>query len=204
MKKIYISIFLLVSMVGMVKAQSVYQPYSYQFYQKFNPDLYSTQTREHTALKPYFADDTLLKRRYDSLMNYGNDGKQHTWLYKKLFNEHLIDVKGNNATFYADFLPDFSIGRDFAGKLTTSTTSYGFQLGGTAGSKFSYNVSGYINSAVTPEYISTYINQVGIIPGQAYAKTYGPNGYDWQYITATVSYTPNKYLNITAGRDKTF
>jgi hypothetical protein len=137
-------------------------------------------------------------------MNYGNDGKPHGWGYRKLFNEHLIDIKGPGATFYADLLPDFGIGRDVSGKLNTSTTSLGAQIGGTIGSKFYYNVSGYQSSAVVPEYLSTYINQTGIVPGQAYARTYSTYGYDWSYITALVSYTPIKYLNITAGRDKTF
>jgi hypothetical protein len=193
-----------VAFVNTALAQSEYQPYSYQFYQKLNTDIYSTKTREHTSLKPLFADDSLLKHHYDSLMNYGADGKQHSLLYRKLFNEHLIDYKSPGSTFYADLLPDFTIGRDFYGKLTTSTTSLGLQLGGTIGSKFYYNVSGYQNSAILPDYLSTYINQVGVVPGQAYAKTYRDNGYDWSYLTATVSYTPVKYLNITAGRDKTF
>lgn len=185
-------------------AQTEYQPYSYQFYQKLNSDFYSTGTREHTSLKPYFLGDSTLKKHYDSLMNYGLDGKPHSLLYRKLFTEHQIDYKSANATFYADLLPDFDIGRNFSNKLTTSTTSLGLQLGGTIGDKLSYNVTGYESSAVLPEYLSTYINQVGIVPGMAYAKTYKTNGYDWSYITATVSYTPIKYLNISAGRDKTF
>jgi hypothetical protein len=189
---------------GSAFSQTEYQPYSYQFYQKLTPDLYSTSTREHTSLLPSFLDDSLLKPHYDSLMNFGADGKQHSLLYRKLFNEHLIDYKGTGSTFYADLLPDFTIGRNFSEKLTTSMTSLGLQLGGTFGSKFYYNVTGYESSAVLPEYLSTYINQVGIIPGMAYAKTYKPSGYDWSYITAVVSYTPIKYLNISAGRDKTF
>ena len=52
-------------------AQVEYQPYSYQFYQKLNPVFYSTKSNEHTALKPSFMDDSLLKPRYDSMMNYG-------------------------------------------------------------------------------------------------------------------------------------
>jgi hypothetical protein len=204
MKKIFITILLLFSIIGIAHSQNEYQPYSYQFYQKFNDDLYSTSSGLHTSMKPFFVDDSLLKHHYDSLMNFGNDGKQHSWGHRKLFNEHLIDVKGNNATFYADLLPDFGIGRDVSGKLNTSTTSLGAQIGGTIGNKFYYNVSGYQSSAVLPEYLSTYVNQVGIIPGQAYARTYAANGYDWSYITALVSYTPIKFLNITAGRDKTF
>ena len=107
---------------GAAFAQSEYQPYSYQFYQKLNSDLYSTKTSEHTSIKPFFEQDSLLKPHYDSLMNYGSDGKQHSLLYRKLFKEHLIDYKSSGSTFYADLLPDFTIGRDFSGKLTTSTT----------------------------------------------------------------------------------
>lgn len=192
------------SIIGMVRAQSVYQPYSYQFYQKLNEDVYSTSSRQHSSLKPFFADDSLLKHHYDSLMNLGNDGKPHSWGYRKLFNEHLIDVKSPGSTFYADLLPDIGIGRDFSGHLNTNSLSVGAQIGGTVGNKFSYNVSGYQGNSVMPEYISTYINQVGIVPGQAYARTYSTYGYDWSYLTAVVSYTPVKYLNISAGRDKTF
>lgn len=184
-------------------AQTDYQPYSYQFYQKLNSDLYSINTNEHTSLKPLFI-DSALKHHYDSLMNYGADGKQHSWGYRKLFNEHLIDVKNQGSTFYADLLPDFTIGNDFSNSKTTSLTSLGFQAGGTVGTKLYYNVSGYASSEVFPDYLNTYINQVGIIPGQAYDRTLGQNVSQWDYITAVVSYTPNKFLNITAGRDKTF
>jgi len=184
-------------------AQSQYQPYSYDFYQKLNSDLYSTKTREHTSIKPLII-DSALRSHYDSLMNYGADGRQHSWLYNKVFNEHLIDYKGPNSAFYGDLLPDVGVGRDLSGKLNTYTSAIGLQLGGSISDKFQYNISGYLNNAVMPEYLSTYIQQVGIVPGQAYAKTYGNDGYAWSYITAVVSYTPSKYLNISAGRDKTF
>ena len=204
MKKIFSTVLLLFSIIGLARSQSVYQPYSYQFYQKLDDGLYSTSTREHTSLKPFFVDDSLLKQKYDSLMNYGSDGKPHSWGYRKLFDEHLIDEKSAGSTFYADILPDFTIGNDFAGNKNTNLTSLGFQLGGTVGSKFYYNVSGYDNQAVVPEYLNTYINQVGIVPGQAYDQNLGQNTPQWAYLAAVASYTPIKYLNISAGRDKTF
>ncbi len=200
MKKIFSIILLLFSIIGIASAQSEYQPYSYQFYQKLNADLYSTQTREHTAIKSLII-DSLLRHRYDSLMNYGTNNSQNGWNF---FSSHLIDVKSPKSTFYLDVLPDLGIGRDFSGKLTTNATSVGLQVGGTFGDKLYYNISGYQNSAIFPQYLSTYINQVGIVPGQAYARTYQNNGYDWSYLTAVLSYTPVKFLNISAGRDKTF
>ena len=151
MKKVFISIVLSLSIISVARAQVQYQPYSYQFYQKLNTDAYSTGTREHTAMKPYFMDDTLLKQRYDSLMNFGNDGMQHGFGYQKLFNEHLVDTKSQNSAFYFDLLPDVGIGRDVSGNLNTNITSIGAQFGGTVSNKFYYYVSGYYNSQILPE-----------------------------------------------------
>ncbi len=137
-------------------------------------------------------------------MNYGS-GKSHSGLYNKLFNEHLIDIRSPNSTFYADLLPDFTMGKNFSGgKENTSLVSYGAQIGGTVGNKLYYNAAWYGNQGNFPEYESTYINQTGMIPGQDHAKIYGYNNYDWQYFTAVVSYSPVKFINFTAGKDKTF
>ena len=203
MKKLLGVLIAITTITGVATAQSVYQPYSYQFYQKFDSDIYSTKTREHTSTKPFFADDSILKKHFDTLMNYGADNKQRSWGYRKLFNEHLIDIKNPGNTFYADFMPDLTIGRDFANSKNLYSTTYAFQAGGTISKKFSYNVSGFINQAVFPSYLQAYISQVGVIPGQAVDHN-GGNVDNWSYITAVASYTPVKYLNITAGRDKTF
>ncbi|WEK18974.1 MAG: gliding motility protein RemB [Candidatus Pedobacter colombiensis] len=184
-----------------VFGQAEYQPYSYQFHQKLNRVLYSTKTREHTSLKPFLM-DSLLKFTTDSILNFGSETRASGWGYRKLFNEHLIDIKSKNSTFYTDLLPDLSIGRDLSGSKTTSLTSVGLQIGGTVGDQFFYAVSGYVNRGVFPNYLDTYINQVGIIPGEAAA--HGEGAYNWSFIRAVVSYTPLKYLNISAGRDKMF
>jgi hypothetical protein len=203
MKKIFTCIILSFSAVLVTKAQS-YQPYSYQFYQKLNSELYNTNTRIHTAIKPMFI-DSALQHVYDSVMNYGADSKTHGFAYRKLFNEHLVDVKSQNGTFYADFLPDMTVGKDFGTKdRTVFLTTYGLQIGGSVGDKFAYNVGGYLSWGKFPSYQGYYINQTGIIPGQAYNKWEGSGTKQWAYITANVSYTPVKYLNISAGRDKTF
>lgn len=203
MKKLFSSAILLLSFVSIACAQSEYQSYSYQFYQKLDQGIYSTKTREHSSLKPFLIQDTLLKKYSDSLLNYGVDNKQHSWGYRKLFNEHLVEIKNPNSTLYADFLPDFNVGRDFSNSKNTYLTTYGFQAGGTVGTQFYFNVSGYVNQAVFPSFLQTYINQVGVIPGQAIDHNTG-NTYNWSYLTATASYTPVKYLNISIGRDKTF
>jgi hypothetical protein len=206
MKKIIYVLLLFILYTGVAKAQSQYLPYSYQFYQKFNEDVYSTKTRVHSSLKPFFADDSLLQRRYNELMNLGVDTTvRHGWVHRKLFNEHLIEVNNKDYTFYADFIGDYSVGRDFSGNKTTWTNNRGYQIGGTIGKNFYFYSRGFENQAVFPQYMSTYIAQVGIVPGQAYDRSYGKKSYtDWSDVTALVSYTPVKYLNVTLGHDKNF
>jgi len=204
MKKLFTPILLLVLFSAAASAQSEYQPYSYQFYQKLNPDIYNTQSRAHTSLKPFFIDDSLVKQHYDALMGLGVDSGKHSWAHRKLFNEHLFDVREKDYTFFADYLPDLMIGKDFSGSKNTWLNTRGYQAGGTIGGKFYFYTSGFENQAVYPEYLNTYINQVGQVPGQGYDRSSGKNIKDWSYVTALISYTPVKYLNITLGQDKTF
>lgn len=185
-------------------AQTPYQPYSFHFYQKMDKVLYSTETRLHTSIRPFII-DSVLKPRYDSLMQVGVTDR-HTWLGRKLFNEHLIDVKKDDYTFYADFIPDFIIGRSFNEKRNPWVNTRGFQAGVTIGDKFTFYTSAYENQALFPDYVTDYIDKNKVIPGQ-FGKLYDQRtgrDQDWAYVTANVSYTPIKYLNVTLGYDKNF
>ena len=184
------------------KAQATYQPYSYQFYQKFNKVQYSWETKQHTAVKPIIIDSIMLPL-YDSLMNVGVR-ERSSWFGRKLWNEHLIDVQEEDFTFYADFIPDFQIGRDFAGQgKTTWLNTRGFQAGGSIKDKFFFYTSGYENQGVFPEYINDYITENRVVPGQMYGKL-GSDEQDWTYVSALVSYFPAKNLNFSLAYDKNF
>ncbi len=208
-KKVLCAVIVLLIKIN-TQAQSVYLPYAYQFYQKLDSGVYSNQSRFHSSIKPFLVDDPLISNQYQSLMNAGVDsvGKR-SWVHRKLFNEHLLDVKNKDFTAYVDYLPDVTVGRDFSGKKTTWLNTRGYQIGGTIGTKFSFYTSGYENQAVFPDYVNKYINRtssssVFIVPGQSYDRSYGKRTSDWSYVTALLSYTPAKYLNIALGQDKTF
>jgi hypothetical protein len=184
-------------------AQSVYLPYSYQFDQKFNADIYSVKNSFHTALKPYLI-DSILSPRYNRLMQLGVDSSYKSWILRKLFNEHLFDIKTKEYTFYGDYLPDLQIGRELKDQKTTFLNTRGYQFGGTVGDKFSFYTSGYENQGQFANYYSNLVNVIHFIPGQAYDRNYIKKTEDWSYATAIVSYTPIKQLNVTLGADKTF
>lgn len=179
-------------------------PYSYQFYQKLNKQVYDVNTKMHSSIKGYYADDTLIYARYQELMRLGVDSNvQHKWLRRKLTDEHLVNFKGEDYTVYADFLPDFQIGREFEEGKTVWKNTRGYQIGGTIGDKFSFYTNGFENQAVFPNYINDFIATNKVVPSEMSGKL-GGRVKDWAYVTALLSYTPNKHLNLALGYDKNF
>lgn len=180
-------------------------PYSHYQYQRLNPTLYSKNTRLHTAIKPVLAEDSLIKKQLDSLLVKGTERTYQTWLGRKLFNEHLVEVNQENFNVYFDFLPDWQIGRDKEHGITTWLNTRGYQVGGSIGKTFSFYTSGFENQARFSNYLTRYINNKGIIPGIVNDKVGGAKTTkDWAYATALLNFTPSKHFSFTLGHDKNF
>ena len=185
-------------------AQSQTSSYSYYEYQQLNNILYNLKTRYHTSIKPISLNDTLVYKALDSLSNRFIDTTKKSWVYRKLHNEHLIQIEKKDFNVYIDFLPDFQVGSDI-NKRTTWLNTRGYQIQGNIGTKFRFYTSGYENQSVFPEYLTQYIKSNKIIPGFVNDK-FGPsrNTKDWAYASAIINYTANKYFSFTLGQDKNF
>jgi len=185
-------------------AQIKSQPYSYHFYQKMNDAVYSTETRMHTAAKPFVIKDSLLLAKFDSIQS-NKPVSSSNWFMRKIFNEHLVQVEKEDYTFYADFLPDLYIGKDMLGdKRRTWMNSRGFQVGLNVGNKFTFNTSAFESQAVFPKYLDDYIVANKVVPGQANSKFKSNNKMDWMYATASMTYDAHKYIQATLAYDKNF
>lgn len=180
-------------------------PYSYQFYQKLNQSIYNVNSKVHSSIRGFYSDDTTLVNGYTILMNAGVDSlTKRSWARRKLMEEHLLNFDDDDYNVYIDFLPDLQIGRDFKDKKTTWLNTRGFQIGGNVGSKFSFYASAYENQAVFSNYYNTFVEKNLVVPGQAQGNKINSGKSDYNYATALISYTPNKHLNLTLGRDKNF
>jgi hypothetical protein len=208
MKKILLAFTLLfVVLTGYAQEQTPNQviPYSYQFYQKFNKSVYDQNSKFHSSIKGFYSDDTTLVRRYAELMNMGVDSLNHrSWVRRKLTQEHLLQWSGDDYNVYADFLPDLMIGRDVRDKKNTWLNTRGFQFGGNVGKEFSFYTSGYENQGVFSNYYTSFIDKNLVVPGQAGGDKLDRTTKDYAYVTALISYTPNKHLNLALGYDKNF
>lgn len=179
-------------------------PQDFQFYQKLNKSVYNQGQKFHSAIRGFYADDVKLKLRYDSLMSVGVDTlNRGTWAERKLFKEHLLEFNADDYFIYADYLPDLLIGREFEEGKTTWLNTRGFQVGGNIGQQFSFYLNGFENQGKFAKYYNDFVVQNQVVPGQGYGKL-GTETQDWAYVTALLSYTPNKYLNLALGYDKNF
>lgn len=178
------------------------QPYSYQYYQKFNDVLYSPETRLHTASKPFLFRGELLEKK-DSLANlYPVDSKN--WFMRKIFNEHLVQVEKEDHTFYLDFIPDLVIGKELiaSDKRSTSLNTRGIEIGLTIKDKFIFKSSFYENQAVFANYLDDYISATGIVPGESSSKNPTNKTKDWMYASASMTYDFSPYFQATLAYDK--
>lgn len=186
-------------------AQTPEMSYSFDFTQKLAPTLYSPNTGYHTSTKPFVFTDSLLKAKTDSVLTYGVKQNRKGWVFRKLFDEHLINVNTDQYSLYIDYLPDLVTGRDFNSKTTTWVNTRGIQAGLTIGKKFSFYTNFFENQARFAPYIRDFIGQYKVVPGQS-IKDYlqEQKVIDYSYSSAVMSYTPIKELNISVAYDKNF
>ena len=187
--------------------QLIYQPYTYQFYQKLNTSLYSINTNEHTSMKPYFiSDSSAIKKQYDSLLFVKTDYSHKNWLKRTFLPKHQIDVKTNDYNIFFDFLWDVEKGNDYLGKSSTILNSRGFQFGATVGKNFYIYTSLYENQGKFPNYINDYINAKRLVPSEYPVNVlpYSNGSTDWSRVTSIIGYKPAKNILLTLGQDKIF
>lgn len=186
--------------------QSELLPLGQDLNRKLGKEIYfNNSKRSHSALMPYIVNDidsvtkdSLLKK----IMPEGKNWQGNNWLFRKIFQQHLVEVNDPEYSFYLDFLPDMQIGKQ--NNKTTWLNTRGVEIGGKVGSKFSFTSYFYENQAKFAGYLTDYINKNQIVPGQGFIKLFGNGGFDFAYSGGTLSYTPVKYVNFQLGYDKNF
>lgn len=156
-------------------------------------ELYLDSTNHHTALKTILHEDT-------SAIYKEIEGPKRSLFHRKLFKEHLLEFREPDFNVFIDFLPDFQIGRSNKNKTLWLNTR-GARVQANIGTKFYFETSFFENQSVFPAYLDSFVSKRRVIPGQGAIKYSDQIGksYDYAYVNALLSYTPNKYLNFTMG-----
>lgn len=164
--------------------------------------IYSSEDKSlHTSHQPLIISHTLR----DSLLEKfipTSEWQEKNWVFRKLFTEHLVEIKSDDYEVNFDFLPDMWIGKQDGRTIWNNTREV--SVDGRIGSKFTFNATISENQGKYATYYNDYIRRNKIVPGQGHAKLYDEDGFDYSNSTANLSYTPSKYINIQVGYGKNF
>src|SRR6188508_3089304 len=104
-------LFLLFS--GGVQAQHYYLPLNNEFMTRFDSSLYKVGVPFHTSIKPYISDEVEAVTPIDTLEAFKmKDTKfMNSLVGRKLFRQHLVQVKEDDYFLYGDFDIEFNGGQ---------------------------------------------------------------------------------------------
>lgn len=186
-------------------------PFSHQVYSRFDKSLNIVGANSHTAVKPFLYDNVSkyydLKAVQDSLKIPGR-----SWLERKFFNEHMLQVEGDSYWFTVDPAADLQLGKDLDAnfKSTFNNTRAVFIQGG-LGKTFAFSASVFESQGRFAQYYNEYIETLkafgpdpAIVPGRGIAKRFKTNAYDYPMAEGYLSYSPATFLNVQFGHGKQF
>lgn len=162
-------------------------------------DAYLDSSVSHTTLK------AILHEESEGLYATDTTGPRRGWIYRKLFREHLIEMRKPEFNVFVDFLPDVTVGRSSRDKTLWLNTR-GVRIQANVGKNFYFESSFYENQGVFPAYIDSFASKYRVIPGQGEVKynTVFGKTYDFAYVNANLTYRPNKYLDLSIGYGNNF
>ncbi len=203
--RICILILLMVGCAWHARGQDYFFPLQHDWNYRYEPFLQKTNSNVHTSILPFRYDEIKSLVNVDSLDTaaYHNIRFAKTLVGRKIFKEHLLQIKDDDFIIHADFVFEGRLGTDRAEPKTVFTNTRGFWIGGTAGKRFSFSTTFFENQSRFPAYLDSFALRYNIIPGEGRIKKQY-NSYDYANVTGTIAYTINKHFNVQFGHDKNF
>lgn len=186
-------------------------PFTHTYYARFDREMNELGTNSHTAAKPFMFDE--VSKYYDFEAEKEALVKDsESWWARKLWNEHLVQVQGEDYWFTIDPVFDLQVGKDTdADFSTTYNNTRGFYIQGGLGKKFNFSASVYESQGRFAQYFNEYSESLkafgpdpAIIPGRGIAKRFKTDSYDYPVAEAYLSYSPANFINVQFGHGKNF
>ncbi|MFI1744433.1 gliding motility protein RemB [Thalassobellus sediminis] len=185
--------------------------FTHSDYSRFDRQMNLIGTNSHTASKPFVYEE--VSKYYDFKAEKQKLLKEtDTWAGRKLWNEHLVQLQGEDYWFTIDPIFDLQIGKDTDAEFnTTYNNTRGFLVQGGLGKKFNFYASVFESQGRFAQYVNNYAESLkafgpdpAIIPGRGIAKRFKTDSYDYPVAEAYMSYTPAKFINVQFGHGKNF
>lgn len=189
-----ITVVLTLSCTSIVSAQSLQLHVDSQQNQGFLKKIYTDSLNNHTSIWPYL-DQEQAELASPALGRKG-------WVYRKLFQEHLFQLKKEGVELTLDFEPDFQLGYEKEQQKRTWLNTRGIVVQGRVGTKFSFYTDFYENQSIVAPYMDRYMMRNRVAPGQGSLRLNIGLAYDYSYSNGHVSYSPSKHFHFQLGHGK--
>ncbi|WP_179349153.1 gliding motility protein RemB [Winogradskyella pacifica] len=186
-------------------------PFTHSYYARFDDEMNAIGTNSHTAAKPFVYSD--VARYYDIKAEKESLAKDtDTWIGRKVFNEHLVEIQSENYWFTVDPILDLQVGKDTEADFnSTWNNTRGVNIQAGLGKRFNLTASVYESQGRFADYFNQYAESLkafgpdpAIIPGRGIGKRFKEDSYDYPVAEAYMSYTPADFLNVQFGHGKNF
>ncbi|MFY0602564.1 MAG: gliding motility protein RemB [Flavobacteriaceae bacterium] len=189
-------------------------PFTHQNYVDYEFALHKA-SGTHTASKPYIYSE--MNKYFDITKQKKQFLKPETksWLGRKLWNEHLLQVKEKDYWFTLDFLFDVQLGKDNSDEVSyTYNNSRIFRINGGFGKNLSYSATIFESQGRFANYVNDFINNpsptfkpafsAGLVPGRGKAKEFKEDAFDYLVAEGYLSYSPSDFMQFQFGHGKNF
>lgn len=185
--------------------------FTHSDYARFDRQMNLIGTNSHTASKPFVYEE--VSKYFDFEAEQERLKKDaDSWGEKKLWNEHMVQLKGEDYWFTVDPILDlqFGIESNLENNKTYNNTR-GVLIQGGLGSKLNFYSSIFESQGRFADYVNRYAESLkafgpdpAIIPGRGIAKRFKTDSYDYPVAEAYLSYKPADFINVQFGHGKNF
>lgn len=186
-------------------------PFSHSYYAQFDAEMNQVGVNNHTGSKPFSYAEV---NKYYNLKEANQKLMKNTreWFGRKLFNENLVEIQGEDYWFTLNPIVDLQFGKsDPSVAKYTFINTRGIQFRGGLGKDLDFTTTLYESQGRFADYFNSYAESIkpdggnpAIIPGIGIAKDFKSDAYDFPMAEANLSYTPSKFINLNLGYGKNF
>lgn len=186
-------------------------PFSHSYYAQFDRAMNQMGANNHTAQKPYTYAE--VAKYYDLEKSYQDIYKNKSgWWGRKLWNESLVTIQGENYWFTMNPILDLRLGKDLDSDLDyTYNNTRALQIQGALGKQLHFSTVIYESQGRFADYYNEYAMSIrpsggnpAVVPGIGIAKQFKEDSFDFPSADANLTYTPSEFINLQLGYGRNF
>ena len=186
-------------------------PFSHSYYAHFDGAMNQVGANNHTASKPYTYVEVA---KYYNLAAENEKIKKNktSWWGRKLWNENLVEIQGEDYWFVLNPIFDLQVGTASGNKqVNTFINTRGINLSGGLGKQLNFTTTIYETQGRFADYYNRFAESIrpaggnpAIIPGIGIAKDFKTDAYDIPSADANLTFAPAKFLDLQLGYGRNF